>query len=78
MLKTTEDKTYLKEYEYDLATRQLEQDMREVQKLFKTEKDSNVSSTTPKFVYSLTGFILGVALTCFVSVMAGTRRFNRV
>ena len=51
MSKTTENKAYLKEYEYDLATRKLEQDMREVQKLFKTEKDSNVSSTTPKYVY---------------------------
>ena len=78
MSKTTENKVYLKEYEYDLATRKLEQDMREVQKLFKTEKDSNVSSTTPKHVYLLTGFSLGVALTSFVVAIAVTRRFNRV
>lgn len=78
MSKTTENKAYLKEYEYDLATRKLEQDMREVQKLFKTEKDSNVSSTTPKYVYLLTGFSLGVALTSFVVAIVVTRRFNRV
>ena len=78
MSKTTENKTYLKEYEYDLATRKLEQDMREVQELFKTEKDSNTSSTTPKPVYLLTGFSLGVTLTSFVVAIAVTRRFNRV
>ena len=61
-----------------LATRKLEQDMRWMQELFKTEKDSHVSSTTPKYVYLLTGFSLGVALTSFVVAIAVTRRFNRV
>ena len=76
MSKTTENKTWLKEYEYDLATRKLELEMREVQELFKTEKDSNTSSTTPKYVYLLTGFSLGVVLTSFVVAIVVTRNFK--
>ena len=78
MSKETENKAYLKEYEYDLATRKLEQDMRWMQELFKTEKDSNTSSTTPKYVYLLTGFSIGVVLTSFVVAIVVTRRFSRV
>ena len=78
MSKTTENKAYLKEYEYDLATRKLEQDMRAGHKLSTPEKDSTGSSTTPKYVYLLTGFSLGVALTSFVVAIVVTRRFNRV
>ena len=74
MSKTTENKAYLKEYEYDLATRKLEQDMREVQELFKTEKDSTVSSTTPKYVYLLTGFSLGVTILSAVTRFGRSRR----
>ena len=78
MSETTENKALLEKYEYDLATRKLEQSMREVQKLFKTEKDSNTSSATPEYVYLLTGFSIGMALTSFVVAIALTRRFKHV